>query len=132
MMTDLSNSIIFTKGEAVEDHFTGKAYLNILTKPDKVSDILTANVTFEPAARNDWHAHDLYQILLVTGGKGYYKEKGKPVQLLKAGDIVKIPGGVKHWHGAVEDEWFVHLVVSEGQTEWYEPVTDEEYKSVAK
>lgn len=129
-MSELEKSVIFPKGEPVYEHFTGTAYLEVLTKPDEVSSVLTGNVTFEPCTRNDWHVHELYQILLVTGGRGYYQEEGKPARRLEAGDVVKIPGGVKHWHGAARDEWFVHLVVIEGRTEWHEPVSDTDYEKV--
>ena len=74
------------------------------------------------------------QILLVTGGRGWYQEWGKPAQELHAGDVVNIPAGVKHWHGAAKDSWFVHLAVEvpgEGSSnEWLEPVTDEKYNKL--
>ena len=54
--------------------------------------------------RNNWHIHHKGgQILLVTGGRGYYQEWGKEAQELKAGDVVNIPPEVKHWHGAAPD-----------------------------
>ena len=88
-------------------------------------------MTFEPGCRNNWHKHPGGQILLVTGGRGYYQEEGKPAQELKPGDVVQIPSNVKHWHGAAHDSWFVHLSVETnsqaGPAEWLEPVTDEEY-----
>ena len=91
-----------------------------------------ANVTFDPGCRNNWHIHHKGgQILLVVSGRGYYQEWGKPAQELKPGDVVNIPEGVKHWHGAAKDSWFTHIAVAvpaEGASnEWLEPVTDEEY-----
>lgn len=49
---------------------------------------------------------------------------------MRPGDIVEIPGGVKHWHGAVKDSWFSHLAFEDpakGAPEWCEAVSDEEY-----
>ena len=94
--------------------------------------VVIGNVTFEPGCRNHWHIHHKGgQILLVTAGQGYYQEWGKPAQELKTGDVVNIPAGVKHWHGAAKDSWFQHLsleVPGEGTSnEWLEPVTDEVY-----
>ena len=68
----------------------------------------------------------------LVGGEGWYQEWGKPAQRLKAGDVVDIPEGVKHWHGATSTNWFQHLtthVATGGQVsnEWLEPVTDEQY-----
>ena len=68
---------------------------------------------------------------MVTGGRGWYQEEGKPARELKAGDVVNIPPEVKHWHGAAPDEWFSHLAIEvpgeNGSNEWLEPVSDEEY-----
>ena len=69
--------------------------------------------------------------MLVTGGRGYYQEWGKEARQLHPGDVVNIPPGVKHWHGAAPDSWFSHIAVevpAEGASnEWLEPVNDEIY-----
>ena len=74
-----------------------------------------------------WHSHKVGQVLLVTGGEGWYQEEGKLAQLLKTGDVVNIPPNVKHWHGATKESWFVHLAMTPGETEWLEPVLDKWY-----
>lgn len=129
--TDLSKSIIFPlgkKNDAYAQYFIGQSYLEMLS----TTGVGIANVTFEPGCRNNWHIHHKGgQILLVTGGRGYYQEWGKAAQELHPGDVVSIPPEVKHWHGAAKDSWFVHLAVevpSEGgSNEWLEPVDDEQY-----
>lgn len=88
------------------------------------------NVTFAPGARNNWHSHAVGQVLLVTGGEGWFQVEGKPAQLLKTGDVVNIAPNVKHWHGATAESWFVHLAMTPGQTEWLEPVNDEWYNAL--
>jgi quercetin dioxygenase-like cupin family protein len=115
------------KNEAYAHVFTGQSYLQALAQaPDGHFGV--SNVTFEPACRNNWHAHvGGYQILLVTGGQGLYQEEGKPARLLTKGDVVVIEDGVKHWHGATADSWFSHVAISAGTAEWYEAVTDEIY-----
>jgi quercetin dioxygenase-like cupin family protein len=130
---DLSNSVIFQKGEKFEsDNFVGTVWLNMLTPFDTACPI--GNVTFEPGCRNNWHKHAGGQILLVTGGRGYYQDWGKPAQELHPGDVVQIPADVKHWHGAASDSWFVHLAIEvnpeKGPAEWLEPVADEEYNKL--
>lgn len=128
-MCDLSNSVIFEKGEKNPfPNFIGNSYLNMLSlNPD----CPIGNVTFEPGCRNNWHIHAGGQTLLVTGGSGWYQENGEPARKLKAGDVIDIAPGVKHWHGAAKDSWFVHIAVEvrpdKGATEWLEAVTDEEY-----
>lgn len=131
----LSESVIFPKGEKItNNYFIGTAWLEMIVPYDPTFNLPIGNVTFEPGARNNWHKHAGGQILLVTGGTGYYQEEGKPAQIIREGDIVKIDPDVKHWHGATADSWFVHLAISTnvqmGDTEWLEPVTDEEYNNL--
>ena len=114
--------------EQFSKFFIGQAYLQPLT--DKGGPI--SNVTFEPGCRNNWHIHHKGgQILIFTGGKGWYQAWGEPARELHPGDVVDIPPEVKHWHGAAKDSWFSHLAVevpAEGSgNEWLEPVTDETY-----
>ena len=116
---------------AYAKYFIGKSYLNPLT----TDGIHSSNVTFEPKCRNNWHIHHKGgQILYVTEGKGYYQEWGKPVQVLKKGDVVNIPAEVKHWHGATKDSWFSHIALAvpaeNATTEWLEPVDDEYYSKL--
>lgn len=116
------------KNEAFAKYFKGQSYLQPLT----TDGVNSANVTFEPGCRNNWHIHHKGgQILLVTSGRGYYQEWGKQAQELKSGDVVNIPADVKHWHGAAKDSWFSHVAIAvpaEGAyTEWLEEVRDTDY-----
>ena len=113
---------------AYAKYFIGNSYLKLLTSEP----IRTANVTFEPKCRNNWHIHHKGgQILLITGGRGYYQEEGKPARELKKGDVVNIPAEIKHWHGAAKDSWFSHIAIEvpaeNSSTEWLEEVDDEDY-----
>lgn len=130
---DLSKSVIFPIGERLESsNFNGTVWLNMLTPFGSALPI--GNVTFEPGCRNSWHTHAGGQILLVTGGRGYYQAWGKPAQELHAGDVVNIPADVKHWHGAAKDSWFVHLAIEvypeKGPATWLEPVSDDDYNAL--
>jgi len=131
-MKERANDMIFPKGEKVsKDYFTGTAWLNMLVPKDETGSYAVGSVVFEPGCRNHWHKHPAGQILLITDGKGYYQEKGKPARALARGDVVVIPSHVEHWHGAGPDSSFTHVVITnitaEGAVEWLEPVTDEEY-----
>ena len=122
------------KGErAPADYFTGTTWVKMLVTADDIFNTSVANVTFEPGARNNWHTHPGGQILIVTDGVGYYQEKGKPIQLLHKGDVIKILPGVVHWHGASPDSEMTHLAINsntqKGIVEWLQKVTDEEYSS---
>jgi quercetin dioxygenase-like cupin family protein len=123
---------VFPKGERIaNEHFIGTAWLEVLVPDDSTFHCPVFNVTFEPGARNNWHRHPGGQVLLVTGGRGYYQEEKKKAQVIRKGDVVRIPPDVKHWHGAAPDSGLTHIAIStnpqEGDAEWLEPVTDEEY-----
>ena len=128
------NEMVFPIGapnDAFAKYFIGQSYL----APLSTQQVGIYNVTFEPGCRNNWHIHHKGgQILLVTAGRGYYQEWGKPAQELKPGDVVNIAPEVKHWHGAAPDSWFAHIAIevpAEGSSnEWLEPVTDEEYSKL--
>ena len=100
MKRELGGGAVFPIGAentAYAQYFTGECYLNMLT----TSGVGIGVVTFAPGTINAWHIHHKGgQILLVTGGRGWYQEDGKPARALAAGDVVNIPPEVKHWHGA--------------------------------
>lgn len=128
---------LFGLGEpntAFAPYFIGNSYLKMLT----TMGVPIANVTFEPGCRNNWHVHHALsgggQLLLCVDGQGWYQEWGKPARALNPGDVVVIPAGVKHWHGAAADSWFTHLAIEvpgeETHNEWLEAVTDDVYGSL--
>lgn len=125
-----------SKNDAFAEYFTGQSYLNMLS----TEQVAIGNVTFEPGCRNNWHIHRATkgggQILLVTAGRGFYQEWGKEARELRPGDVVNIPAGVKHWHGAAANSWFAHLAVEvpaqDASNQWLEPVSEEEYEKANK
>ncbi len=128
---------IFPKGEKTSpDYFTGTAWLKMLVNNDDIFNCPIGNVVFEPGCRNNWHNHPAGQILICIAGEGYYQEKGKPIQLLNKGDVIKILPDVIHWHGATPDSEFTHISITpnseKGIVNWMHPVTDEEYNSFEK
>lgn len=120
------------KNEAYAAYFKGQSYLEMLVTDPDVS-VHVGNVTFEPGCRNNWHIHhNGYQLLLVTGGEGWYQEFGQDPQWLTKGDVVVIKEGVKHWHGATRDSWFSHVAITAGTSEWCEEVADSTYNALSK
>lgn len=117
--------------DAYAKYFVGQSYLAAIS----TEQVVFYNVTFEPKCRNNWHIHHAAkgggQMLVAVGGRGYYQEWGKAPVEMKPGDVIHIPAGVKHWHGAASDSWFSHLafeIAGENTSnEWLEPVSDEEY-----
>lgn len=130
------NDLFPRGGENTEfaPYFVGQSYLNMLS----VEGVVIGNVTFAPGCRNHWHIHHAAegggQLLLCTGGQGWYQEWGRPARVLRPGDVVRVAANVKHWHGAANGSWFSHLAVEMPGTgtanEWCEPVADETYRQL--
>lgn len=131
------NNMIFPIGEPNDGftkYFIGQSYI----APLSTRQVGIFNVTFEPKCRNNWHIHHADkgggQILICVGGRGYYQEWGKEAQRLCPGDVVNIPVGIKHWHGAAPDSWFSHLAIEvpaeNGSNEWLEAVDNEQYMMI--
>ena len=125
----------YEKGvNAPATNFTGTVWVNNVVLVQDGLDVLVTTVTFEPGARTNWHIHPGGQVLLVTEGKGYYQEKGKPLQYISKGDVLKCPPGGEHWHGATFDSKLVHVAIvtkaASGPTRWMQKVTDEEYRNL--
>lgn len=129
-------------------YFIGDSYLapivpaNFKDSLHSKSALPMSNVTFEPGCRNNWHIHHgARQILICVSGEGLYQEWGKPAIHLHAGDVVEIPEGVKHWHGATSTAWFQHIAThvavqntqpGSAPNEWLEPVDDKQYADANK
>ena len=122
-----------TSYPAPDEHFTGSALVSQRFQARDPGRASGAFVTFEPGARTHWHRHALGQTLIVTSGVGRVQRWGEPAEEIRPGDIVWIPAGQKHWHGASPATSMTHVAISErldGKTvEWLEKVTDEQYRA---
>ena len=137
MKTDNKNlEAIFPKGEkGLGENFIGNAYNTGLVAADSIFTTVVGNVYFEPGARSNWHSHPSGQILVITDGVGYHQIEGKPVEIIKKGDVVKCPPKIRHWHGASAEVGLQQLYIvpntEKGVVDWNEAVTEEQY-SIAK
>jgi quercetin dioxygenase-like cupin family protein len=124
-----SGSVPSRKGPA--ENFTGSVRVDPLFEAIAPADTFGANVTFEPGARSAWHTHPLGQTLIVTAGVGRVQSWGGPIEEIRPGDVVRIPPGVKHWHGASPNTPMTHIAMVEQldgkSTDWMEKVSDEQY-----
>ncbi len=117
------------KGPA--EYFTGTVRVDPLFPVADPARVSAALVTFEPGARAAWHTHPLGQKLIVTAGCGRAQTWGGPIREIRPGDVVVIPAGEKHWHGAAPTTAMTHIAIQESldgrNVDWLEQVSDEQY-----
>jgi quercetin dioxygenase-like cupin family protein len=115
------------------DFFTGRVRVDPVWPADEHMNTSGGLVTFEPGARSAWHTHPAGQRLVVVAGVGLTQEWGKPVQVIRPGDVVWCPPGIKHWHGAGPTTAMTHLAVTgtrDGKNvTWMEKVSDDQYNA---
>ena len=115
-----------------EAYFTGTVRIDAPFRGTESARVGGATVTFEPGARTAWHTHPLGQTLIITHGQGWIQCEGEATVVMNPGDIIFIPEGVKHWHGATPDTAMTHIAIAESlngsPVDWLEKVTDEQYQ----
>jgi quercetin dioxygenase-like cupin family protein len=122
-----------TSNEGPADWFTGAVRIERLIDAPDPARVAASSVTFQPGARTAWHTHPLGQTLIVVSGAGRVQHWGGEVDEIRPGDVVWIPPGEKHWHGASPTTALTHIAIQEKRdgnaVEWMEHVTDEQYGS---
>lgn len=136
-----AQTIVITRGgsrparPAPAENFTGGARVEVLFEALDPLHASGASVTFEPSARTAWHSHPGGQILVVTAGSGRVQRWGGVIEEIRPGDVVRIPAGQKHWHGASPQASMTHIAITEPRdgtsVQWMEKVSDEQYNAVS-
>jgi quercetin dioxygenase-like cupin family protein len=118
---------------APAENFTGTVWQDPIIAAPAPARVVANRVAFEPGARTAWHTHPLGQTLYVISGVGRFQTQGQPIREIKAGDVIWIPPGEKHWHGGAPATGMVHIATQEaldGKTvTWMEHVTDADYNA---
>lgn len=118
------------------DLFTGTAYVEPLFPNEEPFAVNGGKVTFLPGARSNWHTHPAGQVLIVTEGTGWVQQEGGEKIVMRPGDVVWTPPGVKHWHGATDGNAVTHYAIQQFEdgenVVWMEPVSDEDYAGAAE
>ena len=114
------------------ESFTGVVWQDPIIEAPAPARVRSGLVRFEPGARTHWHTHPLEQTLAVMSGSGFVQTFGGKARQIRAGDVVFIPPGEKHWHGAGPNTVMMHAAMQEAldgkHVEWLEPVSDAQYK----
>ena len=116
---------------AGEENFTGEVWIGPMSAPPDPSGLLVLGVQFAPGSRTDWHRHPGGQVLYGVAGAGRVTNSAGESVSIAPGDVVTIPPGEVHWHGAEADAPMCHLsLTTGGLTEWVgRKVDDAEYSA---
>ncbi len=122
-------------GTDVSNRFVGTVYRRDLISTDDTYRLPQANViSFEAGSHSGWHTHGAMTVVGIAG-TGLYQEWGKAPILIRPGDVVQIPAGVSHFHGATKNAAFQQFVIydsrwkaPEGLSAHIGPLTEEEYE----
>ncbi len=90
------------------EYFVGEVLVQPLVGPGDGLDIVL--VRFSPGARTYLHSHDVVQVLHCLEGRGVLATEPERFEV-GPGDVVHVPAGEMHWHGASADSAFVHLSI---------------------
>lgn len=111
-------------------YFSGAVRMESLARP-ATFDCEVLRVNFFPGGRTGWHTHPIGQVLVVTSGTGVVATR-ELSHLITMGDVVEIPAGVEHWHGAAPETPMQHIAIQPGgATAWLELVTDADYAAIS-
>ncbi|MDF5890337.1 cupin domain-containing protein [Pseudomonas syringae pv. syringae] len=114
-------------------NFVGNARIDPMFAARAPSTVSAGAVTFQPGARSAWHTHPLGQTLVVTAGTGWVQQENGAKQVIKPGDVIWTPPGVKHWHGATAATGMTHIAIQESldgkNVVWMEPVSEAQYEA---
>ena len=137
-----ADRLVITRAAARPSHiapaanFTGAVRVQPLFDTTTLARAYAASVSFDPGARTAWHTHPRGQILIVTEGVGRAQIWGGAIEELRPGDVVRIPPGAKHWHGAAPTTAMTHTAIVEyldgRSTTWMEKVSDAQYGAAVR
>ena len=105
------------KEVAVSPLFTGEVFRQLIVDPAE-----SQSFNFSAGSRNKFHQHTSDQILIVTEGTGVVATDQEE-RTVSAGDVILIPAGENHWHGAPGATPMSHITVQTkgSQTQQNEP-----------
>ena len=95
--------------------FDGEVATQVLVSEGDATLLRVTSLTFRHGARNKLHHHSTDQVLVVTHGRGIVATETEELRV-GPGDVVLIPAGERHWHGAEPETDFTHLsILTPGQ-----------------
>ncbi|MGH2459882.1 MAG: cupin domain-containing protein [Chloroflexota bacterium] len=100
-----------TRAPATGALFVGAVEREPLVGDADSSQVRVGVVTFKEGAVNKLHRHTFDQVLVITEGEGIVQTEGQPERRVAVGDVIFVPAGERHWHGAAPGRTMSHLTI---------------------
>jgi len=99
-------------------YLDGEANIQTLVGPADSNELELLNVYFSTGARTRPHIHEQDQVLHILQGQGIVATETEK-QFVSAGEVITIPAGTWHWHGATRNSAMAHIsIMKRGKTNW--------------
>ncbi len=99
-------------------YFVGEVNIQGLVGSAESNELELLNVYFSAGARTRPHAHEQDQVLHIIEGKGIVATETEK-HIVSVGDLITIPAGTWHWHGATRDSAMCHIsIMKRGKSIW--------------
>ena len=104
--------------EARRNYFSGEVVTQSLVGPQESKEVELLAVYFSAGARTIPHTHEKDQILQIIEGEGIVATETEKYRV-STGDVITIPAGIWHWHGATPHKAMAHISIKQpGPTNW--------------
>jgi quercetin dioxygenase-like cupin family protein len=101
-----------------KSNFDGNVKAQQIVGPQDSSEVELLAVYFSAGARTIPHIHEQDQILQIIEGHGIVATENEKL-MVSAGDVVRVPAGTWHWHGATRNAAMCHISIKRpGPTNW--------------
>ena len=98
--------------------FDGNVRVQRLVGLDQTKEVELLVVYFSAGARTRPHVHVRDQVLQIVEGQGIVATETEK-HIVNPGDVITIPAGDWHWHGATRDTAMCHISIKQpGPTDW--------------
>ena len=121
----LVSGVLFTQMDSLSaqsSNFQGGAPV-----VSQTPDMRNIRILFPAGVRSSWHSHSWGQLLMIEEGIGLHQIRGRLIEEFHPGEPFWTPAGVEHWHGAHPEVDAHQLTIYEGDVEWLDATTDEQY-----
>lgn len=101
-----------------KNNFDGEVHMQRIVGPNDSKEVELLAVFFGTGARTKPHTHQHDQVLQIIEGQGVVATENEKL-IVSPGDVITIPAGTWHWHGATRTSAMCHISIKRaGPSNW--------------